>query len=69
MTKIKTIPSKKIALLIPWVNSTTKESGYVWETPSEKTLSPDYLTLSEALANKPDQNIYVCCNDAYQEII
>jgi len=59
----------KTALLVSYVDN-SQVVGYVWETPSEKTLSKEFSTRSEALANRPDQNIYVCrdCDNNWELI-
>jgi len=60
---------KKVALLVSYVDN-SKIVGYVWETPSENTLSNDFNTRKEALANMPDSNIYVCrdCDNNWELI-
>lgn len=59
---------KKTALLIPFINTNTKEEGYIWETPSENPLSKNFVNLEDALNNKPDQTLYVCKDDSYNLI-
>ena len=60
----------RTALLIPFTNDRKKEEGYVWMTPSERIVSRDFATREEALANRPDQNIYVCrdCDNNWELI-
>jgi len=62
----------KTALLIPFnqfdSNNKPIRKGYVWMTPSEKIISPDFKTKKEALNNRPDQSIYVCRDDGYNKI-
>lgn len=56
----------KRALLIPWLDTITGERGYTWETPSEISLSDDFDTMDQALANRPEG--YTCLDDAYRPI-
>lgn len=58
----------KVALLIPCINLNTHREFYVWETPSEKTLSKEFDTIEEAIKNKPDSRIYIYEDDARELI-
>jgi len=43
----------KIALLIGFWFPATGKGGYVWQSPNEKDLSPEFGTREQALANRP----------------
>lgn len=58
----------KTALLIPVSNIHTGGSTWIWETPSECDLSPEYPTRAEVLAHRPDPTAYVCRDDGYNRI-
>lgn len=58
---------KKIALLIPAHNTITDKWFYVWETPSERTISKEYDSRQEAINNRPEGYIYK--DDGWNNIV
>lgn len=58
----------KTALLVPITDTHTGIGYWHWETPSEHDLSKLYDTREDALAHRPNPEMYVCRDDGYRRI-